>query len=941
MIINHHHAYTTANNNNSTNITGSATNQYSNKENEQQQPIYGNNGHSMTSNMDSSHNKPIFLTPGRNVSITLTKPLQQQQQPLQPLQPQQQQSQQQQQPVGLRTPLASAHKVTFSSSTNMMTPLSTNRHLSGAPNSVTKGGSSTLTLSSTKTTAPPMSSATTSSSGSLGGSTSLDSQTSSSSSSLSTTKSVRRRSKKSSLNYVLINLQSLFKSKHQTESKLLAEGLRQDYRSPIAWYRALNFLFHRYATPTDDYDDSHLNEGRYNLQQIYHLTMPHINQKHRQSANELDEGSRAAVDEKVMMLTMQQMYLLYLLSADSVQAELRVKMEDLKVQLKALFYTRTVDTCSLFYILYSMTMSDTQKCLTYLAFAREKQAKPEHIISDAELYIRTHQTMHGFNPMVYFEPPEPIFSPATPMSSARSNVSSPASAGNDTESTMDNVEEPVLLAPTSVSKRKRESSSDLLSNPSKMSRTSSLSSVAKAAVPSNVAQQHQPQQLPSLSTMPSSTLPSTSVDMFPQPTSQPQASSHARGHSGNFVAPRPVQPQQPQQQQQQQPIIVDHHQPIALPQQQQQQQMPPQLQQQVQSSDSSNVFYVNGKPYRVIDWLGKGGSSKVYRVLSPDSKIVALKIVSLKGHDKQTLEGFVNEVQLLHKLRGKPNIIELKDFELQKECLMIVMECGDSDLSTVLRMQRGRVLPPNQIRLYCQQMLEALNTIHEQRIVHSDLKPANFLFVKGQLKLIDFGIAKQIRSDTTNIMRDSQVGTVNYIPPEAFVNHSQPTSSSRGNPRYKLGRSSDLWSFGCIVYQMVYGAPPFASLDLIPKIHAITNVNHKIQYPPLPSGMDSNILYVLQSTLVRNPEQRATIPQLLESDFLVPNKPGNISIPRDYLSSVVSGLLRHMKPEVAQDEETLRKVSRNLSDLIDRRTSSNSIVKYVLSELESDKAQQQ
>lgn len=56
-----------------------------------------------------------------------------------------------------------------------------------------------------------------------------------------------------------------------------------------------------------------------------------------------------------------------------------------------------------------------------------------------------------------------------------------------------------------------------------------------------------------------------------------------------------------------------------------------------------------------------------------------------------------------------------------------------------------------------QQILQAVNTIHEERIVHSDLKPANFLLVKGSLKLIDFGIAKAIMSDTTNIQRDSQV----------------------------------------------------------------------------------------------------------------------------------------------------------------------------------------
>lgn len=62
-----------------------------------------------------------------------------------------------------------------------------------------------------------------------------------------------------------------------------------------------------------------------------------------------------------------------------------------------------------------------------------------------------------------------------------------------------------------------------------------------------------------------------------------------------------------------------------------------------------------------------------------------------------------------------------------------------------------------------QQILQAVNTIHEERIVHSDLKPANFLLVRGSLKLIDFGIAKAIMSDTTNIQRDSQVWYSIYV----------------------------------------------------------------------------------------------------------------------------------------------------------------------------------
>ncbi len=64
---------------------------------------------------------------------------------------------------------------------------------------------------------------------------------------------------------------------------------------------------------------------------------------------------------------------------------------------------------------------------------------------------------------------------------------------------------------------------------------------------------------------------------------------------------------------------------------------------------------------------------------------------------------------------------------------------------------------PNMLRMIWQQMLVAVHTIHDARIVHGDLKSANFVFVEGTLKLIDFGIAKAIGNDTTNIVRDSQV----------------------------------------------------------------------------------------------------------------------------------------------------------------------------------------
>lgn len=163
--------------------------------------------------------------------------------------------------------------------------------------------------------------------------------------------------------------------------------------------------------------------------------------------------------------------------------------------------------------------------------------------------------------------------------------------------------------------------------------------------------------------------------------------------------------------------------------------------------------------------------------------------------------------------------------------------------------------------LFFAQMLEAVNTIHEERIVHTDLKPANFLFVKGDLKLIDFGIAKAISDDTTNIHRENQVGTLNYISPEALIDtssHRGTTPFGKKNMDMKMGRSSDIWSMGCILYQMIYGRTPFADLGLVHKLQAIVSDECQISYPTVPATYQS-ALDVVKLCLQRDPKLRPGI----------------------------------------------------------------------------------
>jgi serine/threonine-protein kinase TTK/MPS1 len=214
----------------------------------------------------------------------------------------------------------------------------------------------------------------------------------------------------------------------------------------------------------------------------------------------------------------------------------------------------------------------------------------------------------------------------------------------------------------------------------------------------------------------------------------------------------------------------------------------------------ANVLRVNSVPYLKLGVIGKGGSCKVYRALTKNCSVVAIKKVKLAGMERNAISGYANEVALLKRLRGNPAIIQMIDsqLDLKRKQLLVVMEQGETDLNHVLHQQalsgatrgqeRHRQLNMNFIRLTWHQMLSAVHCIHEARIVHGDLKPANFLFVKGALKLIDFGIAKAIQSeDTTNVYRDTQIGTLNYMSPEAIAADSGATQRN-GAPRMKVGR---------------------------------------------------------------------------------------------------------------------------------------------------------
>ncbi|OAG30469.1 serine/threonine-protein kinase TTK/MPS1 [Nematocida displodere] len=281
---------------------------------------------------------------------------------------------------------------------------------------------------------------------------------------------------------------------------------------------------------------------------------------------------------------------------------------------------------------------------------------------------------------------------------------------------------------------------------------------------------------------------------------------------------------------------------------------------------------LNGRKLRILRTIGKGGSGKVYQVLSDKNEVFALKKIKLPtGSESDEVHRiYVNEIEHLKKLRHRHEIVTLKDSYVNKDRIAILMEYGDIDLSRFLEIERTRVpegyrksRETYMLRNLWEQMVRAVKCIHDHRIVHRDLKPANFLFVAGRLKLIDFGISKEIRNDTTNILREKQIGTINYMPPEAII-----------EGKTKMGRSSDIWSLGCILYEMYFGEAPFVRFkSLVQRMQKLLDPEYTVECPPEETDDQDypEVLAEIHSCLQRDPQNRVRIDDLLAKGLCTPH----------------------------------------------------------------------
>lgn len=251
------------------------------------------------------------------------------------------------------------------------------------------------------------------------------------------------------------------------------------------------------------------------------------------------------------------------------------------------------------------------------------------------------------------------------------------------------------------------------------------------------------------------------------------------------------------------------------------------------------------------------------------------------------------------------------------------MEMGELDLNKILEIRiksEDAKFDPSFVRHYWKEMLECLQAVHEHDVVHSDLKPHNFVLVQGRLKLIDFGIANAIKTDeTVNVHRESQIGTPNYMSPESLMDVNAPVADARGRihnqPKLmKIGKPSDVWSLACILYQMIYGIAPFGHIpNQIHRCQAIVNEDYAIGYPALGVGnvpVPASLLKLMKRCLQRDQTLRPLVKDLLDErdEFLYPREcpEGAIPMTEELLGRILVNVAAKLKDRPVTETELLK-----------------------------------
>jgi serine/threonine-protein kinase len=258
--------------------------------------------------------------------------------------------------------------------------------------------------------------------------------------------------------------------------------------------------------------------------------------------------------------------------------------------------------------------------------------------------------------------------------------------------------------------------------------------------------------------------------------------------------------------------------------------------------------------YRVIEKIGKGGMGEVFR--ATDTKLdrdVAIKILPESfADDRNRIARFEREAKVLAAL-NHPNIAVIHGIEQSDEIHALVMELIEGE--TLGERLRREPMTVEEALACGKQIAEALEAAHEKGIVHRDLKPENVKISEdGHIKVLDFGLAKEV-VDPASIDSQADSPTVTYLTTLPGVLLGTAPYMSPEQARAKpVDKRSDIWSFGCVLYECLTGKAMFQGEDVTETLASI--IKGEPDWAALPESTPPTIRLLLRKCLNKDRKRR-------------------------------------------------------------------------------------
>ncbi|GAA6025978.1 hypothetical protein JCM8202_002188 [Rhodotorula sphaerocarpa] len=255
--------------------------------------------------------------------------------------------------------------------------------------------------------------------------------------------------------------------------------------------------------------------------------------------------------------------------------------------------------------------------------------------------------------------------------------------------------------------------------------------------------------------------------------------------------------------------------------------------------------------FRLAEKLGQGAFGSVYKASLAlnwtTGETCAVKQIDLSHIPQGDLPEIMSEIDLLKNLHH-PNIVQYRGYHQTTSSLYIVFEyCENGSLAALVR-KFGRI-PESLVGLYVLQVLQGLQYLHEQGVIHRDIKGSNILATKeGSIKLADFGVATRVGGPSDMAV----VGSPYWMAPEIV-------------DQFGASPASDIWSLGALVIELLTSKPPYHFLEPMPALFRIVADDG----PPLPEGSSAAVRDFLGQCFQKDPNLRVGAKKLLRHPWMV------------------------------------------------------------------------